>query len=193
MINDLSTATSIFNPILFADDTTLISTLCALVGNSSTDNNVSEIINVELAKIQTWLNANKLSLNINKTKYMVFHYRQRRNLPTLTIKMNNVLIEQVRTFDFLGLLISETLDWSHHITKISNKISKVAGVMTRIKRYIPSSILRMIYNSLILPHLNYCILGWGFSNSRIFKLQKRAVRTCIICKEKYNGLLHNDT
>ena len=60
--------------------------------------------------------------------------------------------------------------------------------MTRIKRYIPSAILRMIYNSLILPHLYYCILAWGFSNSRVVKLQKLAVR--IICKEKYNA--HTD-
>ena len=102
--------------------------------------------------------------------------------------MNNVAIERVQTFDFLGLIISETLDWSHHITKISNKISKVLGVMSRIKRYISSNILRMIYNSLILPHLYYGILAWGFSNSRISKLQKRAVRT--ICKEKYNA--HTD-
>ena len=132
--------------------------------------------------------ANKWSLNMSKTRNMIFHYRQRRNIPTLNIKMNNVAIERVQTFDFLGLIISETLDWSHHITKISNKISKVLGVMSRIKRYISSNILRMIYNSLILPHLYYGILAWGFSNSRISKLQKRAVRT--ICKEKYNA--HTD-
>ena len=102
--------------------------------------------------------------------------------------MNNVDIERVKIFDFLGLTISETLDWNEHINKISKKITKVLGVMSRIKRYISSYILRMIYNSLILPHLYYAILAWGFSNSRIFKLQKRAVR--IICKDKYNA--HTD-
>ena len=102
--------------------------------------------------------------------------------------MNNVDIERVNTFDFLGLTISETLEWSEHINKISKKISKVLGVMSRIKRYISGYILRMIYNSLILPHLYYSILAWGFNSSRIFKLQKRAVRT--ICKAKYNA--HTD-
>ena len=43
----------------------------------------------------------------------------------------------------------------------------------------------MLYNSLILPHLQYCILSWGFKSDRIFKLQKRAVR--IITCSKYNA------
>ena len=188
-INDLCFATTKFKPVLFADDTTLISTLCALVSDHNIeDSTISENINTELDKIQEWLCANKLSLNTSKTKYMIFHYRQRRNITDLDIKMNNVAIERARIFDFLGLTISETLDWGYHINKISNKISKVLGVMSRIKRFISSSILRMIYNSLILPHLYYAILAWGFNNTRIFKLQKRAVR--IICKEKYNA--HTD-
>ena len=103
----------------------------------------------------------------------------------MNIIMNDVTIERVQTFDFLGLKISETLEWSHHISRISNKISRVLGVMSRIKRYTTSSILRMIYNSLVLPHLYYGILAWGFSNSRIFKLQKKAVR--IMSKSKYNA------
>ena len=117
-INDLPSATNKFKPVLFADDTTLISTLCALVGDSDTNENVSNNINSELEKVQEWLRANKLSLNTSKTKYMIFHYRQKRNIPTLTINMNNVPIDRVTTFNFLGLTISETLDWSHHINKI---------------------------------------------------------------------------
>ena len=57
--------------------------------------------------------------------------------------------------------------------------------MSRIKRFTSSGILRMIYNSLVLPHLYYVILAWGFNNNRILKLQKRAVR--IISKAKYNA------
>ena len=60
--------------------------------------------------------------------------------------------------------------------------------MRRIKRYVPSETLKTIYNSLIQPHLYYCILAWGFSNSRIQKLQKRAIR--IISGVKYNA--HTD-
>ena len=57
--------------------------------------------------------------------------------------------------------------------------------MNRLKRYLPQNILRILYNSLILPHIQYSILVWGFKSSRIFKLQKRAVRL-ILCS-KYNA------
>ena len=90
--------TTKFNPILFADDTPLISTLCALVSDTYIGDGISESINIELNNIQTWLHANKLSLNISKTKYVVFHYRQRRNIPILNIKMNNVVIKRVAIF-----------------------------------------------------------------------------------------------
>ena len=70
-INDLCFSTDKFIPILFADDTTLISTLCSIVNEDSTENDLSNNINNELNKVQEWLYANKLSLNISKTKYMV--------------------------------------------------------------------------------------------------------------------------
>ena len=57
--------------------------------------------------------------------------------------------------------------------------------MCKLKRFLPQNILKILYNSLILPHLQYCILSWGFKSDRIFKLQKRAVR--IITCSKYNA------
>ena len=187
-INDLCNATTNFKPVLFADDTTLVSSLCAFVNTENPTLNTCDTVNKELNDINDWLITNKLSLNATKTKYMIFHYRQQRVIPNLNLKINNVQIERVFVFDFLGLTISDTLDWSHHINKISNKIIKVIGVMRRIKRYVPLDTLKTIYNSLIQPHLYYCILCWGFSNTRIQKLQKRAIR--LICGSKYNA--HTD-
>ena len=184
-INDLYYATDKFKPVLFADDTTLMSTLCTFTRIIGSDADISYNINKELDKIHEWLCANKLSLNADKTKYMIFRYPQRRNIPVLELKFNNTSIEKVQVFDFLGLTISETLDWSHHINKITNKVSKVLGIMKKIKRFVSKETLRTIYNSLALPHFYYCVLTWGFSNSRVLKLQKKAVR--IICGSKYNA------
>jgi len=152
------------------------------------DISASSGINKKLDKIHDWLCANKLSLNANKTKYMIFHYPQHRIIPVLHLKFNNVSIEKVQVFDFLGLTISDTRDWSHHISKITNKVPTVLGIMRRIKRFISKETLRTIYNSLILPHLYNCILAWGFSNARVLNLQKKAVR--IISGAKYNA--HTD-
>ena len=75
-----------------------------------------------------------------------------------------------------------------HIQKISNKISRSLGIMNRLKRFLPKNILRILYNSLILPHIQYSLLVWGHKSSRVFKLQKRAIR--LISLSKYNA--HTD-
>ena len=80
------------------------------------------------------------------------------------------------------------MTWDSHINKISGKISRVNGVLSRLKRFVPSDILKMIYNALIQPHLNYGVLLWGKNVARIKKLQKWAVRS--ITLSKYNA--HTD-
>lgn len=178
-MNDISLASSKFNSILYADDTTLQSTLSAFDLNNSSDS-----INAELKKIQDWLALNKLSLNIKKTKFMLFHTPQR-IIDTPRLELSNTSIAAVSEFNFLGLTIDQHLNWKSHISRISNKISRSLGMINRLKHFIPQQILRMLYNSLILPHLNYCLLCWGFSWNRIFKLQKKAMR--IITCSKYNA------
>ena len=80
-------------------------------------------INSELLKISDWLKVNKLSRNVEKTKYMIFHNYQRvianEDIPDLQI--NDKKIEQVSCFNFLGLTINEFMNWSSHSTKIANR------------------------------------------------------------------------
>ena len=141
----------------------------------------------ELSKIFHWLSVNKLSLNISKTKYMLFRFSQRPpdSIPKLDLNINGTCISKTSTFNFLGIEIDDTLSWKSHITKVSNKISTTIGIMKKLHRFLPSKILLILYNSLISPHLHYGILAWGYFDTRIFKLQKRCVR--IIDKSKYNA------
>ena len=188
-INDLHLVSSLFEFILYADDSTLLSTLCLFsdnVSNIANNKTLVQSINKEIDKIQDWLTANMLSLNLNKTKMMVFHNKQKnieKHIPKISI--NGTEIERVSEFNFLGIVINENMDWSSHIFKISNKISRTIGILNRLKRFLPSGILRQIYCSLILPHLHYGILIWGFKSSKLSKLQKRAVRC--ITNSKYNA------
>ena len=188
-INDIHEATSKFHAVLFADDSNLLSSVCSFV-NVSLDNynrsDLSNSINSELARVTEWLEINKLSLNVAKTKFMIFHNRQRnisKFIPDLYI--NGISIERVGHFNFLGLTIDEHMSWDAHIQKVSNTIARTLGVLSRLKRYLPSHILRILYNSLVLPHLQYAVLAWGFKNNRLTKLQKRAMR--IITNSKYNA------
>ena len=91
---------------MYADDTTLY---CNLDQNSTSDS-----LNNELKFITNWLDANKLSLNIGKTKHMIYHNINKKvNYPVLTI--NNVEIERVRHFNFLGLVLDSQLNWKKHL------------------------------------------------------------------------------
>ena len=90
--------------------------------------------------------------------------------------MASAVIEPVDTFNFLGLQISHDLKWKPHIQIVSQKLSKITGILHRLKAEYPSSILKSIYNTLMLPHSNYCILTWGFQCQEIYLLQKRAIK-----------------
>ena len=118
---------------------------------------------------------------------MIFHTVNFPNnrLPDLALHIDNVPIEKVTCFDFLGLRVSDTLKWQDHTNKIANKISKSKGVTPRLKHLLQSSTLLAIYNSLVLPHLYFSILCWGFESQRLVELQKRAVRN--IHRAKYNA------
>ena len=73
-INDFPQVSNIFNFIMYADDTTLSSTLNQFVNSTQHQNkSVEFLINYELCKVMEWLNINRLSLNKEKSKYIIFH------------------------------------------------------------------------------------------------------------------------
>ena len=178
-INDLPQASHTFDMLMYADDTTLYCNI--------SDNLSETLINTELIKISNWLDSNKLSLNVNKTKFMVFHTIQRKlNYPIL--KINDLQIQRVSKFNFLGLIIQSSLKWIKHIEHISLKISRTIGLMYRLKNTFPKEILLMLYNTLIVPHFRYCLLVWGskvVTDHPIHLLQKKALR--IITNNTYTA------
>ncbi len=183
-INDIAQASKIFDFIIYADDTTLSGALKIILKDSKNKLSVEMVINKELEKISDWLNINRLSLNVKKTKYMIFHTPQRK-VNSLHITISNTTIDRVTQFDFLGLTINENLTWNDHINKLSNKISRSLGILNKLKHILPIKAKTLIYSSLILSHLNFGILAWGHTCERITKLQKKCVRT--ITASKYNA------
>jgi len=183
-INDLNTATNIFHPIVYADDTALSTILSAFGSN---DQNIEDKINKELNDINDWFKANKLSLNIDKTKAMIFHTHQRK-VNSLNIKINNVAIEFVNSFNYLGIMLDSHLSWKFHIDMVSRKIAKTIGILCRLKNTVPTNVLFTLYNSLILPYLTYGLLLWGERCGKLLKMQKKAVR--LVVNAKYNS--HTD-
>ena len=81
---------------------------------------------------------NKLSLNVEKTKFLIFHYRQW-NIDNLIhdLQINSERIEHVTGLNFLWLTLDENLNWNAYIQKVSSKISRTLGVMCRLKNFLP--------------------------------------------------------
>ena len=179
-LNDIAKSSDIFDFICYADDTTLSSVL-NYFGNSES---FSGNINIELKKVYDRLKVNKLSLNISKTKFIIFHSPQQ-NVTIPLLYVDNTHIECVKNFNFLGIYFNQHMSWKYHINHIAKNISKSIGMMNRLKSILPTHVKVMIYNALILSKINYGILTWGYESESILKLQKKAVR--IITLANYNA------
>jgi hypothetical protein len=153
---------------LFADDTTLISDLSTFCPNSK-PMELSSNINIEITKIATWLKANKLSLNITKTKFMIFECPGTRPMQ-LALKLDKTSIDCVEHFNFLGLIVQKFLNWSLHTKHISLKISRAAGILNHLKYFLPKITLITIYHAFITPHLKLPTFKLGL------QLQKKSIR-----------------
>ena len=168
-----------FNFILNADNTTLSNTI-HIPSLSPID------LNEELTKVYDWLAVNKLSLNVRKNKYVIFHAMNKRIQDAVpNLEINGIPLERVQNFNFLGLLLNENMSWKPHIDLLANRLAKCAGVLHKLKRVLPIHILRTLYFSMVQSRMMYCILTWWFDYYRSEKLQKRFLR--IISSSKYNA------
>ncbi len=169
-INDIINSSN-FTIKLFADD--------ACLTYSCTDpSELQTIINTELIKINTWRQINKLSINFDKSNYMIFTSKKT-NL-NLQITMDGNILKRVHEFKYLGVILQDNLKWNSHIQHITKKIAKASYFLTKVRHYVDLASLKMLYNSLIKPHLNYCVTVWGGAPKTILKpiinLQKKIVR-----------------
>ena len=176
-VNDLPRSTDLLKSVLFADDTNLISSFTSFSINNAVD---IKKINIELQKVYDWLSANKLSLNVSKTKYMIFPNKLDPNKPPEEkLMINGLKLSLVQQFDFLGITIDSKLSWIPHTTKIAGKISRTIGIMKKIKRFAPPTVMTMIYQALIQSQLSYGIKVWGFASNRLETIQKKAIRLMV--------------
>ena len=178
-INDIYNSSEKLKFYLFADDTNLI----------YADKNLKSleiVVNTELSKIHNWLIANKLSLNIDKSNYIIFHPCQKRPDYVVDLKIYDihskmyVSLERKNNIKYLGILIDCNLSWKYHIGYIASKVSRLIGIIAKLRFFVPVNTLINIYKSLILPHLTHGIVLWGQAAKchidKILKLQKRAIR-----------------
>ena len=152
-INDLPSLSDIFMPILFADDKNIF---C----NGKDLEALSHKAKEEIAKIYAWVNANKLSLNIDKTNFML-HTPRNSSRCIDDIVINGIHIAEVTETKFLVVIIDNKLIWSTHILYIRKKIAKGIGILLKARKCFDNETLLSLYHTFLYPYLSYCIHVWG--------------------------------
>jgi hypothetical protein len=181
-INDLCKVLKYLKPILYADDTNLFIEAKNL-------NNLIPAINEDLKSLVSWCEINKLTINLDKTNFIILKNPQNKfRFDTQSLKINNCILKYSESIRFLGVHIDSHLNWSAHVTKLLTELRPLSGFLYRISKYLPTKILLLIYNSLINSKLNYCIDAWGNAPittlNKVLTFQKKLIR--IINKKAYD-------
>ena len=172
-INDFPNVNPFFKFSLFADDSTLT---CKF--NTSNEVIIKNQLETELKIVYGWLKINKIKINYEKSNFIIFSYGKKYNLSR--IQFGNDSICSTENTKFLGIIIDKNLNFKSHTSHISNKISKIVGLLFRLNNILPVEALTTLFSTLFVPHVLYGIEVWfgvlQSNNDRIFILQKKAIR-----------------
>lgn len=171
-VNDLHTCFNNLKIVMYADDTVI--TKC--------DNDLPDLelfLNYYLNKIFHWCLRNKLVINADKTKWMLFTNKSPTTFPELHI--NNIPLERASNFKYLGFTMDSKCSFRSHIENVNSKLSKIAGLAYRIAKYLTIEVALSLYYSLAHSILNYGIAVWGgvlvlSNNSRLQRSQNKILR-----------------
>ena len=187
-INDLPHCLSKTKPRLFADDTNLTAS-----ANSMTD--LEAAVNSDLENLRKWLIANKLSLNVAKTEFILIGSKSMiKNISNShpNVFIENKQIKQVYECKTLGVKIDQYLSWKGNTDEICKKVTAGISAVRRIRPFVAQDTLILIYNAIVRPYFDYCSEVWDVfgaaQSKRLQKLQNRAAR---IILNVSNDVEHN--
>ena len=172
-INDFYKCSELFDFHHFADDSNLFYENEDLLDLESN-------INQELVNINVWLCANKLSLNIEKSNFVIFHPHQKKIEIDVSLSINGRYLKKVDYIKYLGVFIDSHLSWKYQVDHIARKIKRGIGILSKLRHFLNIKILVNLYYAIIYPFLIYALIIWGNTYSTTLKpliiLQKKAMR-----------------
>ena len=173
-INDMCNSFENLKIVHFADDSTIHTPL-----NRNMD--ITPQINTSLSDINGWLVANKLHLNIGKTKYMIISIKDKP--PDLNLTVGSSNIERTNVQKFLGIYIDDKVTFSEHTNKIAAKLSQGVGLLRKMKHTVPRNVLKQLFYAFIYSRFTYGITCYGsaYQNQikRIKNLINRALKIVV--------------
>ena len=195
-INDIHTVTKLLT-LLFADDT------AGMKSGLNLDALIKEV-NIEINKLANWFRANKMAVNVSKTKYIIFKPKgvkvnigpdngvifdeneigMPKDISKITplIRIHNESPDPSnRTYKLLGLYLDEHLSFDYHCDHVRSKIAQSNFIINRAKHFLPKKSLKTLYYALVHPHLLYCLPLYSCTSAKnitkIELIQKKTIRT----------------
>ena len=163
-INDLPNISQKLKFYLFADDTNIYL-------ESADLKKLEKTMNKELEKLHEWLCFNRLSLNISKTNFVIFHPINKPKVP-VTILINKEAIDEEQYVKYLGILIDSQLTFKQHINELRKKISRSIGILYKLRPFVNPKILTNVYYAIIM----LLFIANDTLLKPIHRLQKKFVR-----------------
>ena len=157
----------------FADDTNLLYT-------NNSIKKLNKFLNKDLRKVTNWLNANKITLNFDKTEMILFKPTKKPLDCQLKLKLNGKRLYQTSSVKYLGIKIDKYLNWQDHINNIAIKLNKAKAMLHKVRQFVNQRTLISIYHAIFDSHLNYASIVWGQTKrliNRVFIIQKKVLRT----------------
>jgi hypothetical protein len=169
-INDLPEHIKSCKSNLYADDS-------ALCNTSKSKDNIISHIQQDTDRTVEWCERNRMKINPDKTKFMIFHPRSSTETESSKcIKIYDTKIETVQIFKYLGVWLDTKLSFNHHFDVVNKKVYGRAQLINRNKKYFTYKDLKSIYDSLVLSVVNYCLPIWGnLCDTRTAKLDSKII------------------
>ena len=138
-VNDMFNVSNVLFNVLYTQ-----TTLVYIFISGSDINALFDVLNIELSSLLEWLNANRLTLNVDKIFYKLFH-RKRIKTDNLKLTIEQGTLEQTSQCKYRGLIIDNKLNWAAHIAHVKNKISKCVGILIKARPCLSRKCLLDLY------------------------------------------------
>ena len=154
LANDLVKSLTFCSCVTFADDTTIF----------ASGNNLKFLyrkVNADLRKLSKWFDSNSLTLNVDKSKYILFHPRRKEINYNGVIELGGEVILKVPYIKFLGVTLDEYLEWNFQFKQILTKMISGNYSLNMAKNLLTPRSKLLVYFANVHSHLNYAISAWG--------------------------------
>ena len=154
LANDLMKTLQFCNCVTFADDTTVY----------ASGSNLKFLyckVNEDLKLLSDWFNSNSLTLNVEKSKYILFRSKRKEINFNGIITLGRREITRVTDIKFLGVEIDQFLEWDNQAKSVLTKMIAGNYSLSMVKNMLPVESKLLIYNSNVYSHLNYALSTWG--------------------------------